>query len=124
MAFPDTDLDDDFTEDELADAGRDLIALMRAAQEGDLAAVHGHLRAMDARPLRALAEMYTGVFTTLHRRFAFAYGLLPSDELCAVVVEIDEHLLTRDEEINAFLLSNITRIQASIIAGEYPSADW
>lgn len=109
---------DDFTEDELADADRDLAALLRASQEGDLAAVKGHLRAMDERSLRALAETYIAAFTSLNRRFALAYGLLPSDEHRTLVTTISEELLGSDEEMNAFMLSSITRIQASIIAGE------
>jgi hypothetical protein len=109
---------DDFTSDELDDAGRDLAALLRASQEGDHAAVIGHLRAMDERQLRALARIYTAAFTSLHRRFALAYGLLPVDEHRTLVTTIDEDLLTSDEEMNAFVLDNITRIQASIIAGE------
>jgi hypothetical protein len=108
---------DDFTSDELDDAGRDLAALLRASQEGDHAAVIGHLRAMDERQLRVLARIYTAAFTSLLRRFALAYGLL-TDEHRAVVTTIDEDLLTSDEEMNAFVLSNITRMQARIIAGE------
>ena len=108
---------DEFTSDELDDADRDLVACMRASQEGDHAAVMGHLRAMDERSLRALARAYIAAFTSLNRRLAVACGLL-SDELGAFVTTADEDLLTSDEEINAFVLANITRLQASIIAGE------
>jgi hypothetical protein len=114
---------DDFTDGELDDAARDLAALWRAAQEGDYAAVHAHLRPMDARPLRALARVYTAALTSLHRRFALACQLLPDDEHRHVVATIDEHLLASDPELNAFLLANITRVQANIIAGDIPSAD-
>ena len=74
---------DDFTEDELADARRGMMALLRACHDGDHQGTDALLR-RTSRELRALVETFqVALYGALVQR-AYAYTLLPEDKRALV----------------------------------------
>jgi hypothetical protein len=106
---------EEFTADELADANRDFIALVRAYRESDKQAVDAILGNAAQTSLRAILGVYMGAFDSLLVRSTLAYGLLSTDEHRWLVSTADDDLINRDEEMNAIILANITQIQTRII---------
>jgi hypothetical protein len=105
----------DYTDDEIADAARDMIALVRADLDDDKAGIEAIIGGASDRELGAVLRTFAGSFSDLMIRLTVATGLIQDEQVVAVIARADRDTLAANPGIREAVHGNIEAIQAGII---------
>lgn len=107
----------EYTSEEIPDYTRDLIALIRAHFDGDMAGSEAILGNVGERGLRAIAEGLTGMVLEFLCRLALASGLIEDDEQRRFLFRVDTAEITAMPELRELIEQNIAAYQARYVGG-------
>lgn len=107
----------DYTDAEIADAGRDAVALVRAAADDRRQDMSAILDAAGALGTRCAAETLADLAADLLVRLTAAHSVAPL-EMQELVAKSDIGEFLAEPEIRAAVEANIARIQAGFLSGD------
>jgi hypothetical protein len=102
---------------EVADAGRDVIALLRAQVAGSHGDIDAVLDSAGDRGVRAVAETFLGLSADLIARLTFAVLLIEDDQTRELPGTVDYAAIMADPDLRQAVEENVARLQAGIITG-------
>lgn len=107
----------DWREDEIADARRDIAALLRASLDGKQGDIDAILDGAGDRGTRGIAETLLGLASDSIVRLTVAVGLIAdeNEETWKAIATMDTGILTGEPDIRQAVEANIVRVQGEII---------
>lgn len=108
---------EEYTSEEIADYTRDMIALIRAHFEGDMAGCEAILDSTGERGLRAIVNGLTGMVLDYLCRLALASGLIEDSEHRRVLHQTDTAAIMAVPELRELIEQNIAAYQARYVGG-------
>jgi hypothetical protein len=107
----------DWSAAEVADAGRDVGALLRASIEGRHADTSAILDGAGDRGTRCIAETLLAMTADFMIRLTVAVSVVEDNPVLELVGSADHEALLADPDIRAAVEVNLARVQAAIIGG-------